>query len=106
MFSTHKNFRPSNPEIEKKIDSLISQLTLEEKIDLLSGHPREGRTKAVERVGIPAFKMADGPMGVHWWTDKSTSYPAEIMAAATWDTGLVEKMGQALGRDCVARGVH
>jgi beta-glucosidase len=50
--------------------------------------------------------MADGPMGVHWWCDASTAYPALIAAAASFDSELWYELGRALGRDCRARGVH
>jgi len=106
MNSTNKNFKRSDPELEKKIGDLVGQMTLEEKIDMISGHPQHGSTRAIERLGIPEFKMADGPAGVHWWTERSTTYPALIMAAASWDKDLVEKIGIGLGRDCLSRGVH
>ena len=49
--------------MEEKISQLLAQLTLEEKIGMIHG---DGlfRTKPVERLGIPAVKMSDGPMGV------------------------------------------
>ena len=49
--------------MEMKIDELVKQLTLDEKIGMIHG---DGlfRTKGVERLGIPPLHMSDGPMGV------------------------------------------
>jgi len=88
-----------------RVEALLSQLTLDEKITLLGGH-KEGQTQAVERLGVPHFRMADGPVGIHWWCEKSTAYPASITLASSWDRGLSHRLGKALGRDCRARGVH
>ena len=49
-------------------------MTLEEKIDLLSGR-RGFYTLGIERLGIPSLKMADGPMGVRNY-GPSTAFPA------------------------------
>ncbi len=88
------------------MQGLIEQLTLREKISLLAGKPTGAATHGVARLGIPELRLADGPMGVHWWCDAATAYPAIIAAAAAWDGELWYRMGQALGRDCRARGVH
>ena len=56
--------------------------------------------------GIPPLKMADASVRVHWWTDRSTSYPASIALAATWDPELAYRVGAAVGRDARARGIH
>jgi len=93
-------------EIEKKISKIISTLTLKEKILLISGDHNGQITHGIEEKGIPQFKLADGPMGVHWWAEKSTTYPASIACAATWDVNLIKKMGYALGNDARRRGVH
>ena len=48
---------------EMKIEDLLRQLTLQEKIDMIHGCGFF-RTKAVERLGIPGVVTSDGPMGV------------------------------------------
>ena len=107
MYSTHPDFVIPSKEVEKRIDEIISKLTLEEKIKLIGGEPPYGHgTNPIPEKNIPQFRMSDGPMGVHWWTDKSTSYPALIGLAATWNPELIYSMGKALGRDCRARGIH
>jgi beta-glucosidase len=49
--------------------------------------------------------MSDGPVGSRN-DGQSTAYPAGVLAAATWDLNLVNELGQSLGSDCRARGVH
>ena len=105
MHSNHPHFQPIE-RIRGRVETLLSQLTLDEKITLLGGHHKEGQTLAVERLGIPHFRMADGPVGIHWWCQQSTAYPASITLASTWDRKLSYRLGKSLGRDCRARGVH
>ena len=112
MFSRHPHFTPPSPAVEARVQRLIEQLTLDEKLLLLGGKPGPGGPQAnsavygVARVGLPELRMADGPVGVHWWCDASTAYPALIAAAASFDSALWYDLGRALGRDCRARGVH
>ncbi|MDX2053652.1 MAG: glycoside hydrolase family 3 C-terminal domain-containing protein [Polyangiaceae bacterium] len=106
MFSSHPDFTPNGPSIDARIETMLQKLSLEEKIDLLSGAPTQGSTRANENAGIIEYKMADGPVGVHWWCEASTAYPTSVSAAATFNRELVGKMGWGLGRDGRARGVH
>lgn len=102
--SKHPNFQPPSPAIEARAAEILGRLTLEEKIDLLGG--RNNGTKANAAAGIPEYRMADGPLGVHWWCDSSTAYPGTVMLAAAWDRDLAYRLGEAIGRDARARGVH
>lgn len=104
--SNHPNFTPPSPAVDERVNAIIATLTTEEKIRLLGGNQGDGMTLAVPEKGVPNFRMADGPVGIHWWTKQSTAYPACIALAASWDVSLAERFGQALGRDCRARGVH
>lgn len=106
MKSQDPRFVPPGADVERRVTSLLDALTLTEKIRLLGGKPGAGSTFGVPRLGIPELRLADGPMGVHWWCDASTAYPAVIAAAASFDPELWYRLGQALGRDCRARGVH
>jgi beta-glucosidase len=106
MKSQDPRFVPPSPAIERRVTALIEGMTLSEKVSLLGGKPGVGSTFGVARLGIPELRLADGPMGVHWWCDASTAYPAVIAAAASFDPELWYRFGQALGRDCRARGVH
>ena len=87
-------------EAEKKIHDILRQMTLEEKISMLSGTGFESRP--VARLGIPALNMTDGPVGVRW--HRSTAFPASIALAAAWDPALATREGSALGREAKAEG--
>jgi len=87
---------------EKKINDTISKLTLEEKITLLSGSSMMA-SAPVARLGIPALRMSDGPVGAHI-PPPSTAYAAGIGLAASWDRELAQRIGVQLGRDARSRG--
>lgn len=101
-------------EFDAEIDKLISQMTLEEKIGMLHGNSMFS-TGAVERLGIPELKMADGPLGVreeisrdNWapaglTNDFATYYPAGGALAATWDAEMAYTFGNSLGQEMRAR---
>lgn len=94
-------YKDPNLPVEKRIDDLLSRMTLEEKIDLLSGDG--AGTKENKRLGIPALKVSDGPLGPNW-KGKATNYSANIGMAATWDTALVHEIGAAIGQETRAYG--
>ena len=92
------------------VDELLSQLTLQEKVVLLAGTDM-WHTTPIERLGIPALKVTDGPHGARGsegFTGAVTSacFPAEIALAASWNTALVERVGQALGQETRDKGAH
>ena len=100
---------------EKQIEELLAQLTLDEKIGMVHGNGLF-RTEGVERLGIPALKSSDGPMGVrnefdnaHWvtvgTTDDYVSYlPSNSALASTWNRELAKTAGQVLGEEARGRG--
>jgi beta-glucosidase len=94
----------SSPEIERRVDKLLGQLTLEEKIDLLGGID-DFYIRAIPKIGLPRLKMADGPFGVRNW-GPATTMAGGIALAATWNPEIVERAGGEIGRDARARGVH
>lgn len=116
------------PQLQKdNINEVIAAMTLEEKAQLLvgggndsfvgsgsmMGHQKKlvagaaGITVAIPRLGIPATVMTDGPAGVHIdakreGTDQTfyaTGFPVGSCLAATWNTDLVKKVGQAIGNE-------
>ena len=91
-------------EDETRIETLLSQLTLDEKIDLLGGDETGFSSKGVARLGIPPIRMSDGPVGVR--DGASNAYPVSANMAATWDLALVERYGVALAEDTRAKGKH
>lgn len=86
---------------EEKIDWLVGQMTVTEKIDQLHGVGWMD-TADNTRLGIPGFKMADGPHGVR--DGKATAFPVGIAVAATWDPELAERLGIALGEEFRGKG--
>lgn len=94
----------SRAEIDKRAEAILSKMTLEEKIDYIGGD-RAFFIRGIPRLGVPEMRMSDGPTGVRN-VGLSTAMPAGIAMAASWDTGLVYRIGQAMGQDARARGVH
>jgi beta-glucosidase len=95
---------PPKPDVESRVNSILDKMTVEEKIEMLGG-VNDFYTRPIPRLGIPALKMSDGPMGVHDY-GLTTAYPAGIALAASWDVGLAHRFGVAMGHDARARGVH
>lgn len=96
---------PLPPEdVEQRVDRILGRMTLEEKIDMISGVPNM-YTHAFQRLGIPQLQMSDGPLGVHDY-GPTTAYPAGIALAASWDTELASRVGEMMGRDARVRGVN
>ncbi len=97
-------YAAGSKDTDKRVESLLKQMTLEEKIEYIGGTDSL-YVKAIDRLGIPRIRMSDGPMGVRCYGE-TTSYPGGIALTASWNPELAIKYGQALGRDCRARGVH
>jgi beta-glucosidase len=95
---------PSPVEIEKRVESILSRMTLEEKINLLGGVD-DFFIRGIARLGVPRMKMADGPVGVRNF-GPATAMAGGIALAATWNTALAARVGRELGRDARAKGVH
>lgn len=100
--------------IENSIDSLVSLMTLEEKVSMLHGNSKFS-TAAIERLSIPEWKLSDGPHGVReeilphawdpagWTNDSSTYFPTGTALSATWNPSLARATGEALGDQARAR---
>jgi len=115
------------------IDEVISAMTLDEKILMLKGTGMKsmigmgtavgdidkdvkgaaGTTAPVPRLGIPAVILADGPAGLRInparkgedRTFYCTAFPVGTLLASSWDAGLVEEVGKAMGNEAVEYGV-
>jgi len=118
----------------KRTADLMSRLTVDEKIDLVMGTGMKGfegliqgmvvggteylvpgaagTTFPLEKYGIPAIVMTDGPAGVRIsptrknTTDTfyATGFPVGTLLASTWDTKLIERVGEALGNEVLEYG--
>ena len=114
------------------IDQIVDSMTLEEKVNLLVGRndylfggyekldkaPRvmdssiSGFTQVIPRLGIPATGLADGTAGAVVVTSPdskknyyATGFPIGSLLACSWNTGLVETIGQAIGNEILEYGV-
>ncbi|MBI9041632.1 beta-glucosidase [Lutibacter sp.] len=97
-------------QIDEKIDSIISLLTLEEKIAMCHAQSKFS-TPGVDRLGIPEIWMSDGPHGVrgeinwddwgyaNWTNDSITAFPALTCLAATFNPKLSKEYGINLGEE-------
>ena len=99
----------------EKLQELIGKMTLEEKASLCSGADF-WHTESVERLGIPAMMVSDGPHGLrkqdqeadHLGVNdsiKAVCFPAGCGTAASFNRELITGMGEVLGEDCQAEGV-
>ncbi|MGA9392859.1 MAG: glycoside hydrolase family 3 C-terminal domain-containing protein [Candidatus Sulfotelmatobacter sp.] len=96
---------PSNPDIDRHVDSLLHKMTIEQKLDYIGG--TGFAVRAMPTLGVPALEMSDGPLGVRSNQKfPSTTYAAGIGLAASWDPQLAERVGAGIGRDARARGIH
>jgi beta-glucosidase len=95
--------------------SLLGQLTMEEKASLCLGSDF-WHTTSVERLGIAAIMVTDGPHGLRKQPDEAdhvgisgsvpaTCFPTACALASSWNPQLVERVGEALGREARAQGV-
>src|SRR5437660_9874583 len=92
------------------VEALLRQMTVQEKVAMLAG-TNMWYTVPVERLGIPSLKMTDGPNGARGaggFTGgvKAACFPAGISLASTWDTNLIERVGQALARETKMKGAQ
>jgi len=92
------------PELENRINSILTKLTLDEKIDLLGG--TDGfYARGIPRLNMTRLKMADGPIGARNF-GPATAMAGGIALAATWNLALAERVATEIGHDARAKGVH
>lgn len=93
-----------------RIEQLLSEMTLEEKVSILSGEDFWS-VPAVPRLGIGKLRVTDGPNGARGGGSliggvKSASFPVGIAIGATWNVPLVEEIGAALADEVKSKGAH
>jgi len=93
----------SSDDVDRRIDKLLKQFTLEEKIDLIGGVD-DFYIRGNQRIALPRLKMADGPFGVRNYGPSTTL--GGIGLAANWDPEMARRVGKVIGEDARARGVH
>ena len=99
---------------DKKINEIIAQMTLEEKVEMLHSKTNMS-SEGVPRLGIQDIKYTDGPFGIReengdgfrplgWTLDSATYFPTGSALAATWSKEMAYKNGWAMGREGRLRG--
>jgi beta-glucosidase len=90
-----------------RIDKLLAEMTLEEKVSLLAGEDW-WHTPPIDRLGVPRLKVSDGPAGVRGahvsGGPASASFPCGTALGATWDTELLREIGVALAGELRSKG--
>ena len=98
--------QPAIDTSDERIGAIVSQMTLDEKISLMSGQDF-WTMRSIERLGIPSLRFTDGPTGLRSTnSEPATVFPIGTALAATWDTELVQEVSSAIGREAIAYGVH
>ncbi|KAJ8066955.1 hypothetical protein OCU04_004337 [Sclerotinia nivalis] len=90
-----------------KAKTFIDNLTLEERVSLLTGAngPCVGNIASIPRVGFKGLCLQDGPLAVRE-ADYVTVFPAGLTAAASWDRSLMHTRGEYLGAEFRGKGAH
>jgi len=95
------------------IQTIIEQMTLEEKATLCTG-ASAWSTTPIQRLGVPEMIVSDGPHGVRRVPNvhemalgslPATCFPTASCLASTWDVDLIRQMGEALAEECIALNV-
>ena len=99
------------------IEKIIAQMSLEDRIAICEG-ANFWETRVFEKYGIPAMFVCDGPNGLRkqdlsGGTDMlgvnqsqpATCFPAAVTTANSWDTNLLQEVGNAIGEEARNQGV-
>jgi len=98
------------------VESLINELTLEEKAALVSG-TEFWKTNEIPRLSIPSMYMTDGPCGLRKQgekadhlglnnSEKATCFPTGATVASSWNEAKAYRMGEAIADECHMFGVN
>lgn len=102
--------RQHNPSLEEKVESTLSQMTLQEKVAMTHAQSKFS-SAGVPRLGIPELWHTDGPHGIRpevlwddwdqagWTNDSCTAFPALINLAATWNREMSALYGDCIGQE-------
>ncbi|KAG2417110.1 beta-glucosidase [Aspergillus terreus] len=90
-----------------KARHFVSQLTLEEKADMVTGQPGPcvGNIVAIPRLGFNGLCLQDGPLAIRV-ADYASVFAAGVTAASTWDRDILYERAFAMGQEFRAKGAH
>ena len=95
----------------QKADSILSQLSIEEKIEMIGGH-NFFFIKGLEKFNIPQLYLTDATQGVHLrenlpgQMEKTTAFPCPIALSSTWNPILANNYARSVGEECRAGGIE
>jgi len=106
------SFRPpvSFENATTRADALLAKLSLDEKLQLISGH-QSFFIKGFAEHGIPELYLSDASGGVNIRRNlgkplaRSVAFPAPIALAATWNPALAHRYARSIGEECRAGGI-
>lgn len=119
MFNKEAECTLSKSEIEEKVQSLIDQMSLNEKVWLLNGNmdplanafrhrnpynPVPIKTNGLERLDVSPVAFSDGPRGVVM--GNATCFPVAMARGASFDRELETRVGDVIGKECRAQGAN
>jgi beta-glucosidase len=112
---TNYSYKPFTPpvsysEADKKADTLLNKMSLDEKIQLIGGQ-NFFYIKGFEKYSIPELYLSDATQGIHIrknlnnQLEKSVAFPCPLALAATWNIELANSYAIAVGEECRAGGI-
>ena len=114
-FASEMYAQQDTPQVEKRVENILSQMTLDEKLSYISGAPfnfgsnEQGvfNIKPIPRLGIPEIFGTDGTIGlVGQGFPPGTRFPAGLLLASTWNNDRALEEGVTQGREARARGIY
>jgi len=113
--------------IDERVEDLLAQMTLDEKIHLLKGSGLAsamgmgnseipgavGTIVPTPRLGLPTIYLSDGPAGLRIEPKREgedrtyycTAFPIATLLSSTWNTDLVNEVGTAMGKEALEYGI-
>ncbi|MDQ0144676.1 beta-glucosidase family protein [Pseudarthrobacter niigatensis] len=94
--------------VDQRIDALVQELTLEEKVQLLTGRDF-WTTWPMEKIGLRPILVSDGPSGVRGevWDERQSSmnFPSATAISSSWDPAIADRLGAASAVEARRKGV-
>ena len=91
-------FRQVDQPLEVRAQDLLAQLTPDERLAML-----HQAAPAIERLGVAEFRTGCEALHGVAWLGTATVFPQPIGLAATWDTDLIEKVGEVASTEVRAK---
>jgi beta-glucosidase len=97
------------PIVDQQLKDLLTELTLEEKVRLLTGRDF-WTTWPMEKIGLRRMLVSDGPTGIRGevWDERqpSINFPSATAISSSWDPAIADRLGAASAAEARRKGVH